>query len=874
MQKNVRYLFCCLTICFIAIHSTAQFSDNFNDGNFTAAPAWQGNTADYTVNSSLQLQSNNTTANSNFYLSTASTLAVGAQWEFYHQITFNPSSANYIDIFLTASAADLSLTNTSGYFVRIGNTDDEISLYRKDANGTTTEIIDGLNGVLNTSNNVMKIRVIRTAAGQWTLFRDMTGTGSSYVTEGAITDATFTTSAFFGIYIRQSTASFFQRHFFDDIVVQPYVPDITPPAIQSITATAANSIDVLFNEPVDATTAQTLTNYTVNNSIGNPATAVRDATNIALVKLTFANNFPNGTTCTLTANGVQDLAGNAIANGTGTFSFYIPQRYDVVIDEILADPTPVIALPNAEFIELKNTSGRTLNLQGWRISSATATSSGFPSYILPADSFLVITSTANAALFNSFGRVLGVTGFPSLDNTGTTLSLYSREGLTIHSVTYNVSWYQNAVKSDGGWTLEMIDTRNPCSGSSNWRASTDLRGGTPAAKNSIDGNNTDNASPALIKASAINANIIALTFSEPLDSLRATNLANYSFSGGLSAPIAAVCVSPAFNTVNLTIASNLQANVIYTVTASNITDCKGNTIGTNNTARFGLAATADSLNVVINEVLFNPVSNNVDFIEIYNRSNKIIDLKDLYITNRSSTTNALGTLRQLTTESTLLFPGVFYVICENGALVKNKYIAKNPDNFVDVSSMPSFPDDKGTVVILNNLGAIVDQLAYDSKWHFALIDNEEGISLERIDYNKPTQDKENWHSAASSVGYATPSYQNSQYRADLQVQGEITVTPKTFSPDNDGFEDFTFINYKVSENGYAANITIFDAQGRPVKVLLKNGLLGLNGAFRWDGLDDKMKKVPVGPYVIFTEIYNLQGKKKQFKNTVVVAARF
>lgn len=874
MHTKVLKICSCLLLLSVSIISQAQFSDNFTDGNFTTAPTWQGNTADFSINPSFQLQSNNTVANSSFYLSTANTLATAAQWEFYHQISFNPSSANYIDVYLTASAADLSQTATSGYFVRIGNTDDEISLYRKDANGTSTEIIDGANGILNTSSNVMKIKVLRTATGQWTLFRDLSGTGNTFVTEGVITDATFTTSSFFGVFIRQSTASFFQRHFFDDIVVQAYVPDITPPSIQSVTANAANAIEVLFNEPVDAASAQTLTNYAVNNSVGNPTSAIRDAGNLALVRLTFATNFPNGVNCTVTANGVQDLAGNAIANGTGTFSFYIPQRYDVVIDEILADPTPVIGLPNAEFVEIKNTSGKTINLQGWRISSATATSALFPSYILPADSFLVITSTTNAALFNSFGRVIGITSFPSLDNTGTTLSLISREGLNIHAVTYNVSWYQNAVKSDGGWSLEMIDTKNPCNGSSNWRASTDTRGGTPAAKNSIDGNNIDNTAPALLKAAAINATTISLTFDEPLDSLKAATIGNYSFSNGLAAPIAAVCIAPSFTRVDLTIATALQPNVMYTVTVANVTDCKGNVIGTNNNARFGLASVADSLDVVINEVLFNPVSNNVDFIEIYNRSTKIIDLKDIFIANRSSTTNALGSLRQLTTESTLLFPGVFYVISENGALIKQKYLAKNPANFIDVSGMPSYPDDKGTVVVLNNLGAIVDQLAYDEKWHFELIDNEEGISLERIDYNKPTQNKDNWYSAATSVGYATPSYQNSQFRAAIQVQGDVTVTPKTFSPDNDGFEDFTLINYKVTENGYAANITIFDAQGRPVKVLLKNGLLGLSGSFRWDGLDDKLKKVPIGPYVVFTEIYNLQGKKKQFKNTVVVAARF
>lgn len=550
----------------------------------------------------------------------------------------------------------------------------------------------------------------------------------------------------------------------------------------------------------------------------------------------------------------------------------VPKAFDVVIDEIFTDPTPVVGLPNAEFIEIKNTSGADINLERWKLFTSGTVSKPFPSYLLPADSFLIITGKSNTDFFTTFGKVIGISSFPALNNAGTTLSLVSKEGITIHSVSYKDTWYQNDAKSDGGWTLEMIDTYNPCAGANNWKASTDTRGGTPGTKNSVDGNNPDNVAPALLRAAAIDSMTILLTFSEPIDSTKAADVANYIISDGIT-PVAAVAIAPAFTTVQLILDTPLAINKVYTVTANNITDCGGNVIQAVRTARVGLASAIDSNDIVINEILFNPKPGAVDYVEIYNRSSKNFDLKDLYIANRSLTTNALGSLHQLTTDNILLFPGYFFAISENGSVVKQNYYAKNPENFIDVA-MPSFPNDEGAVVLLNSQQQVIDELHYYSKWHFALIDNEEGISLERIDYNKPTQNKENWTSAVSTAGFGTPSYQNSQFRTDASLKADITVTPKTFSPDKDGFEDFTTINYQMAEPGYVANITIFDAAGRPVKNLAKNATLALSGSFKWDGLDDKFNKVPVGVYVIYTEVFNLNGKKKSFKNAVIVAARF
>ena len=99
----------------------------------------------------------------------------------------------------------------------------------------------------------------------------------------------------------------------------------------------------------------------------------------------------------------------------------------------------------------------------------------------------------------------------------------------------------------------------------------------------------------------------------------------------------------------------------------------------------------------------------------------------------------------------------------------------------------------------------------------------------------------------------------------------MILVQQFFSPDNDGRDDIATIQYEVTEPGYIANIIIYDAGGRSVRNLVRNGTLGLKGYWNWDGLDDKGNKLPVGVYILFTELFNLQGKKEKFKNTLVLA---
>jgi hypothetical protein len=873
MKKSLIRPICFALAQLAMLYASAQLNDNFTDGDFTANPPWTGNTADWTIHSSQRLQSNNTTANSSFYLSTASRLVAGAQWELSVQLAFNTSSANYVDIYLAASASDISQNNTSGYFVRLGNTADDICLYRKDLSGISTLLINGLDGTLNTSNNNLKLKVTCDAHYQWTLLRDLGATGNNYLSEGNATDSTYTSSSYFGILVKQSTASFFQKHFFDDIAVTPYAPDITPPALVSAVTTGANALDILFSEPVDPASAQATGNYFADNGIGFPATAILDASNHALLYLRFSQPFPNGVNCRLSVTRVKDLAGNTLNNGNAVFSFYTAQPYDVIIDEIMADPNPPVGLPPYEFIELKNTSSHALDLFGWQAGDSIGFATINTHVVLQSDSFLILTGNTAAASFAPYGTTLGISNFPALNNEGDQLYIRSREGKTIHAVAYTSSWYHNDIKSKGGWTLEMMDAQNPCSGAGNWTASADSAGGTPARKNAAQAVNKDTQPPVLLSAFAPDSSSIILLFDEPLDSLAASAPAHYIIDGSIGTAQSAVPQAPLFTTVQLKTKTPLKTGTVYMVTANGLTDCMGNLMAGFNTCRTGLASVPDTFDVVINEVLFNPRPGGVDYIELYNRGTKIINLKDVYVASRAAS-GVLGSEKLVSNDNRLLFPGDYVVTTEDPSIVQQQYLCKNPAAFAFVATMPSYPNDQGDVVMLNSRGRVVDELRYDEKWHFGLITNNEGVALERISYHAPTQNASNWHSAATSAGYGTPGYQNSQWATDPQTDAMISITPAIFSPDNDGMDDVATIAYRFPNRGYVCNITIFDANGRPVRYLTHNAICSTGGYFRWDGLDEKNRKLPIGVYVVYTEAFTLQGQTKHWKQAITLARKF
>ncbi len=545
-------------------------------------------------------------------------------------------------------------------------------------------------------------------------------------------------------------------------------------------------------------------------------------------------------------------------------------RYDIIISELMADPTPAVGLPPNEWIEIKNNSAAPVNLQSWRIADASGQSGPLPAVTLPPDSLLIICGTTALTAMSSFGNAVAVTSFPSLDNDGEWIAVKAPDGRIIHAVQYSSDWYGNPLKQEGGWSLEMTDTQNPCSGNTNWKASVHPAGGTPGRPNSTAAVNADNLPPQLLRSYMTDSVTIRLVLDEPLDSAAVSLAGLYTCTAGINI-IQAKAIAPLFQEVQLTLSVPMQYNTVYTIKAGNLPDCKGNRLSTAEVPA-GRPGDPSTGAIIINEILFNPKPNGEDYVEIINNSKGVADLSKLFIANRNSN-GSISSVKPISTEPVYLFPGDYVAITETPDRLPLYYMVRYPERILGITSPPSFPDDEGWVLLLNAQGTVIDEVHYRDDWHFKLISNAEGVALERLNPDGPSNDADNWHSAASTAGYGTPGYKNSQQVKADTFSGEIKGSPAIFSPDNDGRDDFFLIQYRMETSGYVANIVIFDASGRPVRRLVRNALLGQSGSWTWDGLDDTGRSLPLGHYILMAEWFNLQGKKEQSKQVIVLARK-
>ncbi len=854
---KIRFLYF-LSFWLFSLPAFSQFSTDFSEGNLDV---WEGDKSNFIINGNQELQLNAPEGSTNSWLYTPVTFADSTVWELSLKLNFAPSTSNQLKIYLGVSSPDLA--TASGYYLEIGASGDQDPLELKYLNNGLSESLAASSpGLVSMDPVELTVRVVKKENGDWQVYQII----------GITAELLFTTShnllplstlSVFGFECKY-TSTRRDKFFFDDLSIVPLVADTTPPQCLSLNVLNANSLELIFNELLDESSALLPEHYVRTPGNLQPNEVVFNQPNIIL---TWNDDFISQQEYTLAIQGVKDQAGNASLLMAKNFSYVAiaaAQPYEILITEILADPTPSIGLPEEEYLEIYNASGGVFRLSDYTLQVGSGKRL-LPGELINPNSYVILCDAENVSIFEPYGQTVGISSFPGLTNSGASVKILDSDDASIHEVDYKIAWYQDGSKANGGWSLEMKNPMHICSGADNWAASINLSGGTPGIVNSTWDTSPDLEGPELISLYSSSAQTILLRFSENLDQILMENPAAYALDPAITITSAEL-VDP--TTIELTLASSLMEGVIYTFLPFDAFDCLGNATAFSDALVFGVPSDIETGDILINELLFNPSTGGSRFIEIINVSQKFIDLSQLAIGQITSTKNDI----YATNVNEILNPGDLAVFSPNPTDIQSRYTVPRSD-LLHEAQVPSWGTTSGNASLLSN-GVIIDSFTYYSSWHNPAIADQNGVSLERISKSLSSSSSSTWHSASSVSGYATPTGVNSQNTSLVtEKESPYSITNSVFSPDDDGFKDFLALNFLLTTGDFIGSVWVYDLEGREIIQLLSNESLGTSTTVQWDGRRPDQILADMGIYVLFIQLWDAAGNVNEYKETCALVKR-
>ncbi|MDR0683480.1 MAG: lamin tail domain-containing protein [Dysgonamonadaceae bacterium] len=543
-----------------------------------------------------------------------------------------------------------------------------------------------------------------------------------------------------------------------------------------------------------------------------------------------------------------------------------PRAGDILISEIMANPGS--GSENPEYVELYNTTDKTFQLKNC-LFFYDDKSYALPEKTIAPKSYFVLCKTTGTEWFGNDVNVNGVTSFPVLANTGKLLMFGNTQNELISWFEYSDQMYRDNTKKTGGWSLECIDLNNLSNTAENWSASIDPSGGTPGKENSVKSDNSDTYKPEILSTSLSEDNKVTINFSKPMNRNSLLDKTSYLIEDASYNIINVETNYPQGTAVTIQLNKFPPRGDLIELFLLEVKDLSNNKLEGDNSIFIGNAYEAIPSDVIINEILFNPPAGGNEYVELYNRSDKIIDLRYLSITSRKPSDGSFNTAYPLTNLPLFLHPEEYVVITKNRELVCQFFDCREESFFSEPENMPSLANTGGCAVLLNNItNEVVDEFYYNESMHSNGITNKKGVALERVDFDVPATEASNWLSATSQSGYGTPGYENSQFskKTGMEIINHSSINVEYPVMDNGEYG----IRYQLDKQEYNCRIFIYDASGRIVKTLANNEILGSNGIIYWNGKGDSNHKLITGIYIIYTEIFDTSGNVYKFKTPVVV----
>lgn len=654
------------------------------------------------------------------------------------------------------------------------------------------------------------------------------------------------------------------RWVMDDFALEDRVVDTVAPTLHMVRGYDEKELWLTFSEPIDPVFVLLPPAYRLGGDTPVEVRALNDSTVVLKMQVALQEEKDY----TLLVQQLPDFSGNFLRDTLVTVRFTDPTAFaykSLVLNELMPAPRMDQDLPFVEYVELVNPLTKELRLGGLSFSTSTSTSV-LPEYWMAPGDFLLLCPAAQASQFQGYGKVLPLASWPTLSNAGTVLSLQTADGQLIDRLEYRSGSWGGAEFANGGYSLELPDPLYRCEGSAFLMPSSDPQRGTPGRQNARFSPTKEPVPLGLELAFFRNPREVELLFNQPIFPLG--NSVPFSFSPFLA--VDSSWVSSSGSRVSLSLALPAQPSRVYALRAVGLRRCVGSTASVE--AQLVLTETPLPGELILNELLVEPRTGDPKFVELHNTSDsKFLSLTSWALGNLNEAGQP-SQLRQIGVEGTMLAPKGFLALTDEVNRLRLSYPKSSGGNFLELSSLPSFPISGGTVLLVSSTGEVVEKLVYSADWHHPLLRSTKGVSLERISSSAPVGLAPNWHSAASSEEHATPGRQNSTVLGDEVDAGLLQVEPLVFDPEGSSGPTFTTIRYSLDEVGWVGSFRIYGTGGQLVQVLGENQLLGRQGLYAWTGTDDSGLRVRPGYYVLVVQLFDLSGRVRLIKKTIVIAA--
>jgi hypothetical protein len=489
------------------------------------------------------------------------------------------------------------------------------------------------------------------------------------------------------------------------------------PQLADASIVSADTLSVTFSGALDQDVIGT-GNFTLSGGLSVDEVKFVNSANMRLI---LSSAMSSGTTYTLTMSDIPDIFGNILSQAQTSFTYYefeTAEPGDVVINEFMYNEPDGYT----RYIELYNNSSNVFDLAGWQQANDTGTRRTLTSEQtpFPPGSYMVIIPNEDLLevfpdipFINAGGRL------SALKNGGDDIVIVSPEGVTIDSLRYSPDW------GGQGVALERRRTDRPSVSAENWGESPSKMLGTPGAPNEVD----SDFKLTVTSVRALSPILIEVIFNSDIRPQDASAANFYVYS---DSPNSVSLESP--ENVRLEFDQPLPAGE-HILVINNIRTEGGFSIEDDTRFAFTVFDEFEIGDIVVNEFMYRPPQGYARYVELFNNSGKLLNLRSWRLQRRQITTERP---RIISSDDLLIQPGDYIVLTDDKEVMTDIYGERN---YVEMSDFPSF-----TVSVADQIRLFTgDDLLADSLEYTPREWGGDGVALERLSPDVPATIPQNWN---------------------------------------------------------------------------------------------------------------------------------